>query len=117
MDVLRVEEEDGHSWELCGLTSALNRGMSKFLEKKQRWMRIMETYYAPVRCTSKLWEIWSRIKAFYGAKSRRDHRRNSAGVHTTISSASARDTGLAMWSPYRTPTFWVGVKRDAYLGR
>jgi hypothetical protein len=35
MDVLRVEEKYGHSWELCGLTSALNRGISKLLEENE----------------------------------------------------------------------------------
>ena len=35
-------------------------------------------------------------------------------ARTTISSASARGIGLVMWSPYSTPTFWVGVKWDAY---
>ena len=35
-------------------------------------------------------------------------------VRTAISSASARGIGLVMWSPYITPTLWVGVKRDAY---
>jgi hypothetical protein len=31
--VLRMEEEGRHSWELCGFTSALSRGISCFLEK------------------------------------------------------------------------------------
>ena len=38
-------------------------------------------------------------------------------ARTAISSASARGIGLVMWSPYSTPTFWVGVKKDAYRGR
>jgi hypothetical protein len=40
-----------------------------------------------------------------------------ARILTAISSASARGMGLEMWSPYKTPTFWVALSRDAYSVR
>jgi hypothetical protein len=57
------------------------------------------------------------MKAFYGGKHYADIGRSSTGARTAISTASARGTGLVMWSPYRTPTFWPGDRRDAYIGR
>jgi hypothetical protein len=41
---------------------------------------------------------------------------DGARILTAISSASARGMGLDMWSPYKTPTFWVAVSRAAYTG-
>jgi hypothetical protein len=40
MDVLGVDEEDGHPWELWGLTSALSGG---FLSTKRREMRFLDS--------------------------------------------------------------------------
>jgi hypothetical protein len=55
------------------------------------------------------------MKAFHDDKDYADKGRNGKEfVRTAISSASARGIGLVMWSPYITPTLWVGVKRDAY---
>jgi hypothetical protein len=65
MYVLAVVEEDGHSWQFCGFTPALGSDDFAFPEKMEVGA-ISGTHYAPVRCTSKLREIWSRIKALMG---------------------------------------------------
>jgi hypothetical protein len=55
MDVLGVEEEDGHPWKLWGFTSALS---GVFMSTKHEVRCDFYTHYAPVRCSSKLQEMW-----------------------------------------------------------
>lgn len=61
MDVLFVVEEDGNVWEIGFVASA--EGVWDFCKVKG-----YTTHYAPVRCISKLVDMWSRTKAWASVK-------------------------------------------------
>jgi hypothetical protein len=112
VDVLAVVEKDGDLWEIGGVASAEEKCFFIFW----RWREGQGTHYAPVRCTSKLVEMWSRMKAL-GSRVKGGSRLRERKTRTVTSSAADRETGLVRWSRYRTLTFCDGERSFVYFGR